>query len=146
MAGKRTQKVIVKPNDLCRDAMVGKVKVDNIKITCRLDLGSFIRRFRMMQGEVHAVAKSKGRWDGERSNVEGFALIHSKVSEAWEACQRGNPKDNRIPAFSEAEAELADVVIRVMDLAEARGWDVAGAIVAKHEYNKTRPYKHGKRF
>jgi hypothetical protein len=33
-----------------------------------------------------------------------------------------------------------------MDLAEKRGWDIAGALLAKSAYNETRPYKHGKKF
>jgi hypothetical protein len=30
-----------------------------------------------------------------------------------------------------------------MDMAQARGWRLAEAIVAKNEMNKTRAYKHG---
>lgn len=47
------------------------------------------------------------------------------------------------PAYLGVEAELADVVIRIMDYAKARGLLVAEAIIAKSEYNKTRPIKHG---
>jgi len=39
--------------------------------------------------------------------------------------------------------ELADVIIRCMDMAQARGWRLAEAIVTKNEMNKTRAYKHG---
>ena len=42
-----------------------------------------------------------------------------------------------------AEVELADVVIRILDMAEARGWRVAEAMVAKHEFNRSREWKHG---
>jgi len=51
-----------------------------------------------------------------------------------------------VPTFSGAEAELADVVIRIMDLAEGRGWRVAEAIVAKMSYNEGRERLHGKEF
>jgi NTP pyrophosphatase (non-canonical NTP hydrolase) len=40
-------------------------------------------------------------------------------------------------------SELADIMIRVMDLAEGMGVDLGKEILEKHEYNKTRPYKHG---
>lgn len=40
-------------------------------------------------------------------------------------------------------SELADVVIRVMDMCEHYGINLDKAIREKHEYNKTRPYKHG---
>ncbi len=40
-------------------------------------------------------------------------------------------------------AELADVVIRVMDIFGLRKWDLEKAIRAKHDYNITRALKHG---
>lgn len=44
------------------------------------------------------------------------------------------------------KTKLADVVIRIMDLAQARGWNVAGALVEKAEFNKSRARRHGKEF
>lgn len=104
---------------------------------------SFTESFRDIAKDVHCTALQKGWWDSERNNGELLALIHSEVSEALEALRQGNPPDDKIPEFSGAEAELADVVIRIMDMSEARGWDVAGAIIAKIEMNKTRERMHG---
>lgn len=42
--------------------------------------------------------------------------------------------------------ELADIVIRCFDMADAFGIDLEAAILEKHEFNKTRPYLHGKKF
>jgi NTP pyrophosphatase (non-canonical NTP hydrolase) len=42
--------------------------------------------------------------------------------------------------------ELADTVIRIMDLAGSLRLDLADAIIKKIDYNRTRPHKHGKRF
>ncbi len=39
--------------------------------------------------------------------------------------------------------ELADVIIRILDYCAFAGIDIEEAIQIKHEYNKTRPYKHG---
>jgi len=39
--------------------------------------------------------------------------------------------------------ELADVVIRVMDIFGAMGWDLEQAIELKHSFNKTRAFRHG---
>ncbi|KKL73104.1 hypothetical protein LCGC14_2078290, partial [marine sediment metagenome] len=70
----------------------------------------------------------------------------SELSEALEAIRHGNPPDDKIPEFNGYEAELADCVIRIMDVAIARNLRVAEAIVAKMAFNEGRPYKHGKEF
>lgn len=44
------------------------------------------------------------------------------------------------------EDELADIVIRVMDLAAFKGIDLESHIKAKMRYNSLRPHKHGKKY
>ena len=106
----------------------------------------FIDSFNLKSLQVHDNAVAHGWWEEPREDGTLIALIMSEAAEALEALRKGNGPDEHCPQFSGAEVELADVIIRIMDMAEARGWDVAGAIVAKHEFNKTRPYKHGKEF
>lgn len=106
----------------------------------------FIKHWNKVEKGVHINAVEKGWWDDDRNDGEMLCLIHAEVSEALEALRNGNPPDDHISDYSGAEAELADVVIRIMDLAYARDWDVAGAIAAKTAYNKTREFKHGKKF
>lgn len=103
----------------------------------------FVESFANMGKGVHANSVAHGWWEGDRNIGEALALIHSEVSEALEAARSGNPLDDKIPEFSGLEAELADVVIRVMDLGAGLGLRIGEAIHAKHEYNKTREYKHG---
>ena len=77
---------------------------------------------------------------------EKLALIHAEVSEALEAVRIGNPPDDKIHEFTGLEVELADVVIRIMDLAERYKLRVAETILAKGYYNQSRPKMHGKKF
>lgn len=108
----------------------------------------FVFVFNQIARQIHNWAKRKGFWeDGQdRNDGELIALMHSELSEALEAIRHGNPPDDKIPEYSGYEAELADLIIRVMDTASARGLRVAEAIIAKMAYNEGRPYKHGKRF
>ena len=70
-------------------------------------------------------------------------LIHSEVSEATEAVRKPGP-DKHCPEFTNLEGELADIVIRVMDLAGALYMDLGDAVLEKMRHNTTRPFKHGK--
>lgn len=102
--------------------------------------------------EINENAKAKGFWNvpAESRIPQALALIHSEVSEALEESRElsfipiiirmvnGKPEGFAI--------ELADIMIRVMDLAFALGIDLENAIAIKHEYNLSRPVLHGKRF
>ena len=74
---------------------------------------------------------------GKALVAEKLALIHSEVSEAMEA-SRKNLMDDKLPHRKGIEVELADAVIRILDLAGALELDLAGAIQEKLMYNQTR--------
>lgn len=101
--------------------------------------------------EAYENSKNHGFHEGENENIgEKIALIHSELSEALEEVRKSHDldevyfKENGKPeGFS---VELADAVIRIFDLCGTYNLDLERAIELKHEYNKSRPYKHGKKF
>lgn len=97
----------------------------------------------------HALAVGKG-WYEDRDVADVnvrlalVALIHSELSEAVEAIRSGEPPYHEVNGKPEgACVELADAMIRIADMAEALGWDLAAAVEAKHRYNCGRPHRHG---
>src|SRR5258708_6615616 len=100
-----------------------------------------------LQKEAYYNAFKHGFYDEPESDAGRIALIHGEASEALEALRKiPFPKDEHCPKFDNFIIELADIVIRVADFSEAKGYDLEAAIIAKHEFNKTRPYLHGKKF
>lgn len=116
--------------------------------------------------EVHQNARNHGFFDGEKNIGEMLALIHSEVSEALE-CDRKDKyfKKLQLPLRNYEqlpdltfqvqfandvkdtfEDELADIMIRVMDLAAFKGVNLEAHIKAKMRYNSLREHKHGKKY
>lgn len=92
------------------------------------------------QKEIHQNAVGHGFWEGPINIGEKLCLIHSEVSEALEVV-RASEIHYRLLG-----EELADIIIRTMDLAEHLNINLEHAVAMKHRINMNRPYKHGKRF
>lgn len=94
--------------------------------------------------EIHENALNHGWWDEPRAFGEIVALCHSELSEALEAYRNKEPFIWGNGGKPDGVAvELIDCVIRIFDYLEYEGVDIEKIITFKHEYNKTREYKHG---
>jgi NTP pyrophosphatase (non-canonical NTP hydrolase) len=107
-----------------------------------------------LQERAHATALKSGFWDsgnGPEQLATKLALVHSEVSEALEEVRDPVAHLDDTVTYTETgkplgfAVELADIVIRVADLAQRQGIDLETAIRIKMQYNETRPPKHGKR-
>lgn len=119
---------------------------------------------------LHKSIKEKGFYDNPREIGTLLMLCVSELAEAMEADRKdrkadldsfigfnnmGFGKDNQtylkedaIPSFEKHikdtfEDELADTMIRILDLCAYRGIDIETHINIKTEYNATRSQRHG---
>ena len=84
---------------------------------------------------VHKNSQDHGWWDNLRPVPELLCLIHSEVSEALEGYRRQD--------WDNIREELADIIIRVMDMAEGFEIDLEREVIKKHQTNVKRPFRHG---
>jgi len=82
------------------------------------------------------VLDAAGRW-APFVIATKIALIHSEASEALEG-HRKSAMDDKLSHRTMVEVELADVVIRVCDLAGRLGLNLGDAIAEKLEFNQSR--------
>lgn len=97
--------------------------------------------------EIHDNSKKHGWWDEPRSLAEIVALCHSELSEAVEEYRAGRPlvwtgEDGKPEGIA---IEMADCLIRILDWFGHEGLNPDEIVRLKMDYNKGRPYKHGKK-
>lgn len=112
--------------------------------------------------EIHQNAMEHGWWDNEISFGEIEALCHSELSEALEHYRKRDPMvygccgycgyDEICDNVQEGAksgckpegiaVEMIDCMMRILDWCAAENIDVDAIIEMKHEFNKTRPYRH----
>lgn len=118
----------------------------------------FVESWAMVQAECHELCMEKGFWEQPRNVGEMLALIHSEISEAMEVYREGHPLSGVWLSWKKDESsldakrgkpegfgtELADAVLRIMDLCEAYHIPLAQRLVEKMDFNRSRGHKHGK--
>lgn len=104
--------------------------------------------------EVHENAIAHGWWDENRSFGELIAMCHAELSEALEEYRNGESPNavytygsegntSGIPKLRGIPVELADVILRVLDMCAHYNINIGEMLNQKHEFNKTRSYRHG---
>ncbi len=94
------------------------------------------------QTEAHTTSQRFGSWEKQRNMAEVFIKIHKDVAEALEVIAVGDGPSPRLKGvvkeenITRAEEKLADVIIRILDVAQGKGLRVGPAVVAKMEYNE----------
>lgn len=107
-----------------------------------------------LQERAHATSLKSRFWEsgnGPEQLAAKIALIHSEATEALEEVRDPDARLDGTVTYSESgkplgfAIELADIIVRVADLAQRQGIDLETVVEIKMRYNETRPPKHGKR-
>lgn len=116
---------------------------------------------------IHDINVEKGFWEEYRNTGEMLMLVVSELAEALEADREmnfadlsqmefeWNSKGETDEDFKEVfevyvknsfEDEIADTIIRLLDISEGMEIDIEKHIDYKLKYNKMREHKHGKNY
>lgn len=97
-----------------------------------------------LQAHLFTHVTSHG-FDGKPKDRDLLLMI-SELIEGFEDDRGGKIESAKIPGFSVWEEEIADLMIRALNFATEHDLRISEAMRAKDAYNRTRPYKHGKKF
>lgn len=118
-----------------------------IHCTVETEMGPTIPR---LQEEAWRIAEDHGFHREEVTVGDRLMLIVSEAAEALEAFREGHKpnecwyegKDGTKPCG--VPSEIADIIIRCFDFAACYDIDLETIILEKMDYNRTRPFMHGK--
>ena len=120
----------------------GNKRKNMSKTTPQLDVVDETNKFisstiNSISKKIYTQNKEAGWYDTPRETGTRLMLIVSEIAEAMEG-DRKNLMDDHLPHRKMLEVELADAIIRILDLAGYEGMDIGGATVEKLSYNKNR--------
>ena len=105
------------------------------------------------QARVYDVNVANGWFEDDRTVGDDIALLHTEVSEMFEAYRDGglrdmtrrlkNPQPGELAKPEGFGSEAADVLIRLLDTCKRRDVDLAWEFERKLAFNETRGHKHG---
>lgn len=107
---------------------------------------------------IHSDNVARGFYDEKHENGTYLMLVVSELSEAIEADRKNRharldaymcnptPDNFKIHVKESYEDEITDAIIRLFDHVGLLGIDIEKHIEAKLAYNRTRGYKHGKKY
>lgn len=101
--------------------------------------------------KLHENSVAKGFWPTV-DEAEVCRKITAMIEEFGEfaKCVRqpehGAAACTKVPSMTNLEEEIADNIIRWLDMASALKIDIDRAVRTKHEFNTKRKHKHGKAF
>lgn len=120
------------------------------------------RVLRRMIEEVYRLNHAKGWFENDRSVGDLCALLHSEVSEVLDAYRKTGMSDATQKVYGVSEdgrdrvvkgekpqgvgSEMADIFIRLLDMAKRWDIDLIAEYERKMRYNWTRPYRHGDKY
>ena len=145
-------------------------KDDYVATTANGEVINLVRKHYLldMGYVVFMINQANGWYDTARAFGDEIALLHSEVSEVYEAYRNNltedstltlcvkNKFDNNLIAHDKSMhegmhlckpegvgSELADVLVRLLDTAHRLDIDLEGEFMRKLQYNATRGYRHG---
>lgn len=134
------------------------MNIDPIEVNYVVGDDEIVQAWRQLESMAHARSYNAGWWH-DIGTVEApgtgqpfgphmpmwpyviatkIALAHSELSEGLEG-YRTDQMDDKLPHRPMIECEIADTIIRLLDLSKALDLDTIGAILEKSLFNTSRP-------
>lgn len=108
---------------------------------CHSELSEALEEYRNGRPNVYFPCKLNG------DVCDEYVEYESEETKNEYACDRafksGEPCEHISDKPEGIAVEMADCIIRILDWCGKEGIDIDAIITQKHEYNKSRPYRHG---